>query len=352
MAASWCASNCRRGKPRAWVPSGSLSSTTTRTTGCWSAWPWRRATGSRSWPRPETAARPSPRRSGSSPTSCCSTARCPAPTPSTPCRRCGRRRPTPASCSCRATTRPTCGSASRSAGAVGYLTKETPARRLAAELDALVGLVGAVEQLLSEASQRFEQDAQSARAARRFVSQALTGWDDDEGDLTDTVTLLVSELVTNAVLHAGSDVEVSVRLTPTAARIEVTDASAEAIAPRDADQRGGLRPRPGPGRQPRPAVGGPAGPGRRQDGLVRGNRPGSGAHGRTDGPQRLRSRRSRSTRRAIEQLKAERDRLEAPPPPAAGAAGRARPGAAQRRRGGGGPGADRRPLRALPGRRQ
>ena len=154
--------------------------------------------------------------------------------------------------------------ASRSAGAVGYLTKETPARRLGAELGALVGLVEAVEQLLSEASQRFDQDAQTPRAARRFVSQVLTGWDDDEGDLTDTVTLLVSELVTNAVLHAGSDVEVSVRLTPTAARIEVTDASAEAIAPRDATteedsgrglalvgslaQRWGVRPAPGGGK--------------------------------------------------------------------------------------------------------
>ena len=123
--------------------------------------------------------------------------------------------------------------ASRSAGAVGYLAKETPARRLAAELQALVGLVDAVEQLLGEASQRFQQDAQSARAARRFVTQALSDYD-DEGDLTDTVTLLVSELVTNAVIHAGSDVEVVVRLTATAARIEVTDTSASAIAPRDA----------------------------------------------------------------------------------------------------------------------
>ena len=154
--------------------------------------------------------------------------------------------------------------ASRSAGALGYLTKETPARRLASELDALVGLVEAVEQLLTEASQRFEQDPQSARAARRFVSQALTGWDNDEGDLTDTVTLLVSELVTNAVLHAGSDVEVMVRLTATAARIEVTDASGESIAPRDATteeasgrglalvgglaQRWGVRPAPGGGK--------------------------------------------------------------------------------------------------------
>jgi len=154
-------------------------------------------------------------------------------------------------------------SATRSAGAVGYLTKETPARRLAAELDALIGLVGAVEQLLGEASQRFEQDAQTPRAARRFVTQALTGYD-DEGDLTDTVTLLVSELVTNAVLHAGSDVEVMVRLTATAARIEVTDDSAEAIAPRDATsdedsgrglalvgslaQRWGVRPTPAGGK--------------------------------------------------------------------------------------------------------
>src|SRR5581483_11990393 len=98
-------------------------------------------------------------------------------------------------------------------------------RRLAGELHALVGLVDAVEQMLAEASRRFDHDAQTPRAARRFVSEALTAWGDDEGDLTDTVTLLVSELVTNAVVHAGSDVEVMVRLTATAARVEVTDAS-------------------------------------------------------------------------------------------------------------------------------
>ncbi|HVW33257.1 MAG TPA: response regulator [Acidimicrobiia bacterium] len=122
--------------------------------------------------------------------------------------------------------------ASRSAGAVGYLTKDTPARRLADELDALVGLVEAVEQVLGEASRRFDPDARSARAARRFVSEALSAFGDD--DLTDTITLLVSELVTNAVIHAGSGVEVLVRLTGTAARVEVTDASAAGPAPRDA----------------------------------------------------------------------------------------------------------------------
>lgn len=154
--------------------------------------------------------------------------------------------------------------ASRSAGAIGYLTKETPARRLAAELEALIGIVGAVEQLLTEVREHFGQDAQSPRAARRFVSQVLTGWDDEEGDLTDTVTLLVSELVTNAVIHAGSEVEVTVRLMDTVARIEVTDASAQAVTPRDATteedsgrglalvgtlaERWGVRPAPGGGK--------------------------------------------------------------------------------------------------------
>ena len=153
--------------------------------------------------------------------------------------------------------------ASRSAGAVGFLTKETPARSLAAELEALVGLVVAVEQVLSEASRRFEQDILSPRAARRFVTEALTGYD-EEGDLTDAVTLLVSELVTNAVVHAGSDVEVMVRLTSTVARIEVTDASADSPVPRDAAhdedsgrglalvgslaRRWGVRPAPGGGK--------------------------------------------------------------------------------------------------------
>src|SRR5256714_6163645 len=58
--------------------------------------------------------------------------------------------------------------ASRSAGAVGYLTKETPARRMAAELEALVGLVGAVEQLLSAARQPLHPAAPSPPAAPRL----------------------------------------------------------------------------------------------------------------------------------------------------------------------------------------
>lgn len=114
------------------------------------------------------------------------------------------------------------GLASRAAGALGFLSKATRARRLAEELEALVGLVQAVQAILEQATS-LPRDPASARAARRFVHDALACVDAE--DLEDTVTLLVSELVTNAVVHAGSEVEVLVRLTPAAVRVEVSDAS-------------------------------------------------------------------------------------------------------------------------------
>jgi anti-sigma regulatory factor (Ser/Thr protein kinase) len=70
-----------------------------------------------------------------------------------------------------------------------------------------------------------EPAATSARRARRFVAQTLREWGDD--DLVEAAELLVSELVTNAVLHAGSAVEVTVdgRWPGHGVRIEVQDAS-------------------------------------------------------------------------------------------------------------------------------
>jgi len=124
------------------------------------------------------------------------------------------------------------GPASRAAGTLGFLGKDTRARRLAAELEALAGLVDAVQAVLDEARTRLGHDTATPRAARRFVSEALHLWELD--DLTDTVVLLVSELVTNAVVHAGSGVEVLVRLTADAAIVAVTDTSALAPVPRGA----------------------------------------------------------------------------------------------------------------------
>ena len=114
--------------------------------------------------------------------------------------------------------------AARATGALGFLGKDVPSSRLADELLALVNLVDAVEAVLCSASARFDAEPRSARAARRFIDQTLEVWCPDS--LRDTVTLLVSELVTNAVIHAGSDADVAVQLTARLARVEVTDRSA------------------------------------------------------------------------------------------------------------------------------
>ena len=57
--------------------------------------------------------------------------------------------------------------------------------------------------------------------ARRWVATRLHEW--DRPDLVDSATLAVSELVTNAVLHVGSDVSVRLSGTPLSPRIEVGD---------------------------------------------------------------------------------------------------------------------------------
>lgn len=126
------------------------------------------------------------------------------------------------------------GLASRAAGALGFLGKATPARRLGHELEALVGLVEAVQAVLEEVSTRLARDPTSARAARRFVRDALSG--DHSDDLQDTIILLVSELVTNAVVHAGSEVEVLVRLMPGTVRVEVSDTAEAVPVPRTASE--------------------------------------------------------------------------------------------------------------------
>jgi serine phosphatase RsbU (regulator of sigma subunit)/anti-sigma regulatory factor (Ser/Thr protein kinase) len=61
----------------------------------------------------------------------------------------------------------------------------------------------------------------SVAAARGMVAAALAGWAAEE--LTDDATLLVSELATNAVLHAGTDFEVAAQLLGDAVEVSVTD---------------------------------------------------------------------------------------------------------------------------------
>ncbi|MER6166316.1 SpoIIE family protein phosphatase [Streptomyces violaceorubidus] len=69
-------------------------------------------------------------------------------------------------------------------------------------------------------SRRFPDGPRSVAAARRFVRAALDG---APSDLVGTAQLLVSELVTNAVLHAHTEVEVSVARLDGRVRVRVGD---------------------------------------------------------------------------------------------------------------------------------
>ncbi|MGH8867331.1 MAG: SpoIIE family protein phosphatase [Actinomycetes bacterium] len=61
----------------------------------------------------------------------------------------------------------------------------------------------------------------SVGAARRLVRRALAGW--GQTDLVDTAVLLTSELVTNAVVHAGTEVEIGCAVRDAAVEVEVLD---------------------------------------------------------------------------------------------------------------------------------
>jgi len=128
----------------------------------------------------------------------------------------------------------------RAGGATGYLEKGIPARRLVDELLAVSGLLELVEGVVEEVKSGLAADTSSARQARRFVDEVLGRW--QCGPVLDDVQLLVSELVTNAVVHAGSEVEVAVRLLTDAVRIEVVDRAPGAplrpAAPAEGDESG------------------------------------------------------------------------------------------------------------------
>jgi len=125
-------------------------------------------------------------------------------------------------------------------GGIAFLAKSVAPGQLGRELGLLItGL--AVQEALHQADICLPPSAESPRAARRFVEGVLEAW--GCGALVETVTLLVSELVGNAVLHAGSEVELSVRLWADRLRVDVTDRSIQvprrrAVADDDLTGRG------------------------------------------------------------------------------------------------------------------
>ncbi|HVA43515.1 MAG TPA: ATP-binding protein [Acidimicrobiales bacterium] len=80
-------------------------------------------------------------------------------------------------------------------------------------------------------SLELQPDATAASAARHFVGQALGP--QLASDVVDAVSLVASELVTNAVLHAGTTVRLSLARTEEGSvRIEVADQSPNRASPR------------------------------------------------------------------------------------------------------------------------
>jgi anti-sigma regulatory factor (Ser/Thr protein kinase) len=66
----------------------------------------------------------------------------------------------------------------------------------------------------------FSRHPESVRAARRFATETLTGL---ASDVLDAVELMVSELATNSIRHAGTAFEMTVARQRGEIRVEVTD---------------------------------------------------------------------------------------------------------------------------------
>lgn len=116
------------------------------------------------------------------------------------------------------------------AGAAAYLVKD-------------VNITHVVEQLLSlldgsaqaaPAAVQLPEDPASAAKARDFVRKTLVRWTHEE--VVEDAELLATELVTNAVVHAKSAVEVRLRRLSDRVRVEVADTGGGALQLREADE--------------------------------------------------------------------------------------------------------------------
>lgn len=69
--------------------------------------------------------------------------------------------------------------------------------------------------------EQFEPVPSSARVARSLVHNALEDW--GRGHVAEAAALCASELVTNAIIHARTPIELHLRVEGTRVRLEVTD---------------------------------------------------------------------------------------------------------------------------------
>lgn len=124
-------------------------------------------------------------------------------------------------------------SAARS-GALGYLEKGLPVNEIAAHVATTIQMLGVVKVLLGRPTGgRASPGSAEVTTARRFVDGVLREHrvTDQPGD----ITLMVSELVTNAILHAHAVPHVIVQVDAHHVRIDVQDPSPTRPMPRAPD---------------------------------------------------------------------------------------------------------------------
>ena len=84
---------------------------------------------------------------------------------------------------------------------------------------------------------RLPAEASSVSEARRIMRELLSA--DARSDLLESAELVVSELVTNALVHAGTPIEVTVHLAESGIRVEVADGSPHFPQPRNYHETAG-----------------------------------------------------------------------------------------------------------------
>ncbi|MGK5546785.1 SpoIIE family protein phosphatase [Streptomyces sp. URMC 127] len=89
--------------------------------------------------------------------------------------------------------------------------------------------------ITARAAATFEPVGRSVASARAFVRDTLQGW--GHPDIIDDAVVLTSELVTNAVVHAGTAADVLCMRTDTGVRVEVADRYPEREVPLQSSAR-------------------------------------------------------------------------------------------------------------------
>lgn len=115
-----------------------------------------------------------------------------------------------------------------SRGAARYVLK--------GDVERLVDALGSLLSPVQSAAIDCTAELGSVRQARRFAADRLASW--GLSDLVDPVMLVVSELATNAVVHARSSFTVQLHLAPSSLRVEVTDCGPGLPNPIDPDPTG------------------------------------------------------------------------------------------------------------------